>query len=118
MHQILTLDPWPRWTTRHFSVAAEPLMPDHETGRPRRQPAHALDTGRDAVQLAVDMFVATDAPARHGYAFADVMVEGWGSVAGDDGLDEAAFAEIQQVMESYWVICPVLSPDRGSEPPP
>lgn len=61
-----------------------------------------------AVQLGMDVLVATDVPARHGHAFGDVMVEGWVNATGDGGLDQASLTAIQQVIESYWVIRPAI----------
>lgn len=60
-----------------------------------------------AVQVTLDMFVGTDVPPRHGHSFGDVMLEGWVAVTGDGGLDDAALARIQRVIESYAVIRPV-----------
>jgi uncharacterized membrane protein len=59
-----------------------------------------------AVQVTLDMIASTAVPARHGHAFGDVMLDGWVGVTGAGGLDPAALARIQKVIESYWVIPP------------
>lgn len=61
-----------------------------------------------AVQVALDMLVAVDVPARHGHAFGDTMLDGWVAVTGDGGLDDAALARIRTEIETYWDINPAL----------
>lgn len=61
-----------------------------------------------AVQVALDMLVAVDVPARHGHAFGDTMLDGWVAVTGDGGLDDAALGRIRTEIETYWDINPAL----------
>lgn len=60
------------------------------------------------VQVALDMLVAVDVPARHGHAFGDMMLDGWVAVTGDGGLEDAALDRIRAEIETYWDINPAL----------
>ncbi|WP_449280801.1 alpha/beta hydrolase [Leucobacter sp.] len=57
--------------------------------------------GITAVQLVVDMFMGESVPARHGHNYGDLVLTGWASVTDDDGLDAAALARVQAILEAY-----------------
>jgi len=57
--------------------------------------------GITAVQLVVDMFMGESVPARHGHNYGDLVLTGWRSVTDDGGLDAAALARVQAILEAY-----------------
>ncbi|MGM7697848.1 alpha/beta hydrolase [Microbacterium sp. A84] len=59
--------------------------------------------GVTAVQVAIDMLMGESVPARHGHNFGDVITTGWREVTGDAGLDAAAIARIQAIIEAMSV---------------
>ncbi len=62
-----------------------------------------------ALQVAIDMFVSAGVPASYGHNYGDIMLDGWQAVTGDGGLDAAALARIQSVLEGYAAVQPVGS---------
>ena len=62
-----------------------------------------------AVQLVVDMFMGESVPASYGHNYGDVVLDGWRAVTGDGGLDVAALARIQEVLEGYAQVQPIGS---------
>ncbi|MBC9926126.1 MULTISPECIES: alpha/beta-hydrolase family protein [unclassified Leucobacter] len=62
--------------------------------------------GVTAMQVTVDMLMGESVPARHGHNYGDVVSLGWREVIGShaqdgDGLNDAAFARVQRVIEAY-----------------
>ncbi|SFR68520.1 Uncharacterized membrane protein [Agromyces sp. CF514] len=62
-----------------------------------------------ALQVAIDMFVSAGVPASYGHNYGDIMLDGWQAVTGDGGLDAAALARVQSVLEGYAEVQPVGS---------
>lgn len=62
-----------------------------------------------ALQVVIDMFMGESVPASHGHNYGDVVLDGWQAVTGDGGLDDAATARIQGVLEGYAEVQPVGS---------
>lgn len=62
-----------------------------------------------ALQLVVDMFMGEAVPASHGHNYGDVVLDGWGAVTGDGGLDAAAIDRIRAIIAEYAAVQPVGS---------
>ncbi|QGH68556.1 hypothetical protein GCE65_02800 [Pseudactinotalea sp. HY158] len=53
------------------------------------------------LQVLVDMMLGDQVPAHHGHNFGNVVPSAWRQVTGDAGLDAAAFARVQAIIEDY-----------------
>jgi uncharacterized membrane protein len=62
-----------------------------------------------ALQVVVDMLMGEAVPARHGHNYGDVVLDGWGAVTGDGGLDAAAIDRIRAIIAEYAAVQPVGS---------
>lgn len=62
-----------------------------------------------ALQVVVDMLMGETVPASHGHNYGDVVLDGWGAVTGDDGLDAAAIENIRVIIAEYAAVQPVGS---------
>ncbi|MFB6612466.1 alpha/beta-hydrolase family protein [Agromyces sp. NPDC056379] len=62
-----------------------------------------------ALQVVIDMFMGESVPASHGHNYGDVVLDGWQAITGDGGLDAAAMARVQGVLEGYAEVQPVGS---------
>ncbi|MFF3601791.1 alpha/beta hydrolase [Kitasatospora indigofera] len=54
-----------------------------------------------ALQVVVDMLMGETVPASHGHNYGDVVLDGWGAVTGDGGLDAAAIDRIRAIIAEY-----------------
>lgn len=59
-----------------------------------------------ALQVALDMQMSVQVPARHGHEFGDVMLQGWMGVTGDGNLGASALDRVQAELETYSDIHP------------
>lgn len=62
-----------------------------------------------ALQVVVDMLMGETVPASHGHNYGDVVLDGWGAVTGDGGLDAAAVDRIRVIIAEYAAVQPVGS---------
>ncbi|WP_165384277.1 alpha/beta hydrolase [Leucobacter triazinivorans] len=82
-------------------IWAPPEWLDAEQRAEDVSPAMRWMPGITAVQLVVDMFMGESVPARHGHNYGDLVLTAWTSVTDDGGLDGAALARVQAILESY-----------------